>query len=83
MKSISAFIFSLLLCASLSAQGNKTVKTDSIRVSTAKGTAEQVPVKKDTVPLKNERYGVRVGIDLYKLARSVYDKDYKGLELTG
>ena len=39
------------------------------------------PTKKDTVPVKSERYGIRVGADLYKLARSVYDKDYKGLEL--
>ncbi|MDI1255902.1 MAG: DUF6048 family protein [Flavobacterium sp.] len=39
--------------------------------------------KKDSVPQKKERYGLRVGVDLFKLARSVYDKDYKGLELTG
>ncbi len=39
--------------------------------------------KTDSLPAKTERYGVRVGIDLYKLARSVYDSDYKGLELTG
>ncbi|RZJ36706.1 MAG: hypothetical protein EOO51_00905 [Flavobacterium sp.] len=39
--------------------------------------------KKDTVPVKTERYGIRVGADLYKLARSVYDKDYKGIELVG
>ncbi|MGK4568740.1 DUF6048 family protein [Flavobacterium sp. 3HN19-14] len=32
---------------------------------------------------KKERYGVRIGVDLFKIARSVYDKDYKGLELTG
>ena len=38
---------------------------------------------KDSVLLKNERYGVRVGVDLYKLARSFYDEDYKGLEFTG
>lgn len=40
-------------------------------------------VKKDSVVPKSERYGVRVGVDLYKLARSVYDEDYKGLEITG
>ena len=45
------------------------------------GSAQQKA--KDTVPPKQERYGIRVGVDLYKLARSVYDKDYKGLELTG
>ena len=39
--------------------------------------------KKDSLPVKTERFGVRVGVDLYKLARSVYDKDYKGLEIVG
>ncbi|MFV8340849.1 DUF6048 family protein [Flavobacterium sp. XS2P39] len=35
------------------------------------------------VPVKTERYGFRVGVDLYKLTRALYDKDYKGLELVG
>jgi hypothetical protein len=37
----------------------------------------------DSVTTKIERYGLRVGADLFKLARSVYDKDYKGIELVG
>jgi Domain of unknown function (DUF6048) len=37
----------------------------------------------DSVAIKTERYGFRAGIDLFKLARSVYDKDYKGIELVG
>lgn len=37
----------------------------------------------DTIPGKTERYGIRVGVDLYKLTRSFYDKDYKGLEIVG
>lgn len=42
-------------------------------------------IKKDSVvaPLKSERYGIRFGADLFKIARSVYDKDYKGLEIVG
>ena len=40
--------------------------------------------KKDSVfPVKTDRYGVRVGIDLYKLTRALYDKDYKGIEFVG
>jgi len=35
---------------------------------------------KDTLK-KTQRYGLRVGADISKLARSIYDKDYKGLEL--
>lgn len=39
--------------------------------------------KKDTLIPKTDRYGLRVGTDLYKIARSVYDEDYKGFEITG
>ena len=39
--------------------------------------------KKDSIPAKTERYGVRVGVDAFKLARSIYDDNYKGLELAG
>ncbi len=34
------------------------------------------------VPLK-QRYGLRLGADLHKLSRSVYDKDYTGFEVVG
>ncbi|AEW86273.1 hypothetical protein B0A78_09125 [Flavobacterium columnare NBRC 100251 = ATCC 23463] len=37
---------------------------------------------KDTIK-KTERYGVRIGADLSKITRSVFDKNYKGLELVG
>ena len=33
--------------------------------------------------IKTNRYGLRVGIDLFKLSRSFYEKDYKGLEIVG
>lgn len=40
--------------------------------------------KTDTiVPIKKDRYGVRVGVDLYKLTRALYDNNYKGIELVG
>ena len=39
--------------------------------------------KNDSIPVKTNRYGVRVGIDLYKLTRALYDKDYKGIEFVG
>jgi hypothetical protein len=40
---------------------------------------------KDTVTIlpKIDRYGLRIGVDLFKLSRSLYDKNYKGLELVG
>lgn len=39
--------------------------------------------KADTIVPKTQRYGLRVGADLSKIARTFYDKDYKGLELVG
>jgi hypothetical protein len=40
--------------------------------------------KTDTiVPVKKDRYGVRVGVDLFKLTRGLYDSNYKGIELVG
>jgi hypothetical protein len=37
----------------------------------------------DSIPPKMDRYGVRVGADLYKLTRGLYDKNYNGIELVG
>ena len=39
--------------------------------------------KKDSIFQKTDRYGLRVGLDLYKLTRGLYDSNYKGLELVG
>ncbi len=39
---------------------------------------------KDTVQSgKTQRYGVRVGVDLHRLAKSFYDDNYKGFEIVG
>src|SRR5690606_31646125 len=38
---------------------------------------------KDSIPVKTERYGLRVGADIYRLARSFYDDNYQGFELVG
>lgn len=51
-------------------------------------TTDTIISKKDSVAtpppvVKTNRYGVRLGIDLFKLSRSFYDKDYKGLEIVG
>ena len=45
--------------------------------------AQEVVKPADSIPPKFEKFGVRVGVDLYKLTRSFYDKDYKGLEIVG
>jgi hypothetical protein len=38
---------------------------------------------KDSIVPKTEKFGIRVGVDLFKLTRSFYEKDYRGLELVG
>lgn len=40
-------------------------------------------IKKDSLLPKTERYGLRVGIDVVKLANSFFEKEYQGIELVG
>ncbi len=37
--------------------------------------------KTDSVAIKTQRYGLRVGADLSKIARTFYEKQYKGFEI--
>jgi hypothetical protein len=67
MKYISKFTFSIALVL-LSFSGNAQ---------------EAKTATKDSVVPKTERYGLRVGVDLFKLTRSFYEKDYRGIELVG
>jgi len=46
-------------------------------------TLAQEKVKDTVKTAKTERYGVRVGVDLHRLAKSFYDDNYKGFEVTG
>ncbi len=38
---------------------------------------------KDSIIPKTDQYGLRFGVDLYRLTRSFYEKDYKGVEFVG
>lgn len=45
---------------------------------------EAQKTSKDSItPVKTERYGIRVGIDAFKIARSFFEEDYRGLEIVG
>ncbi|GIZ10546.1 hypothetical protein FUMI01_32700 [Flavobacterium sp. UMI-01] len=63
------------------------VTPDAGVISAQTATTKQANLapNKDTVKAlpKTNRYGLRVGIDLFKLSRGFYDKDYQGLELVG
>lgn len=67
MKFISKFTFSITL----------------VLLSLTSNAQEKTTAKKDSIPPKTERYGLRLGVDLFKLTRSFYEKDYRGLELVG
>ncbi len=64
---ISKFLFSILLL----------IATITFQSQEKKAT--------DTIvkPQYPQRYGIRVGADLFKLTRSFYDKNYTGIELVG
>ena len=86
MRHISKFTFSIALVL-LSFVGNAQDSSGSEQAKqknkSTLGKAEQTVAKKDSIPVKKERYGLRVGVDLFKLSRSFYEKDYRGLELVG
>jgi hypothetical protein len=67
MKHISKYTFSICL----------------VLLSFIGSAQEKAEAKKDSIPVKKERYGLRLGVDLFKLTRSFYEKDYRGLELVG
>ncbi|WP_418262629.1 DUF6048 family protein [Flavobacterium faecale] len=94
MKHILKSIFSIGLVLTLfMAQGQET----SAKKPVANPDKGFVPIetvapiktnpnqKADTIQVlpKTNRYGLRLGVDLYKLSRGFYDKNYKGIELVG
>ncbi|WP_281299274.1 DUF6048 family protein [Flavobacterium limnophilum] len=96
MKHTLKYFFSIGLLMSLSfSQAQDTIpKANSSEKKKIEGVIPEAPkqaaaktsttTKTDTiVPVKKDRYGVRVGVDLYKLTRGLYDENYKGIELVG
>ncbi|ALM47798.1 hypothetical protein AMR72_02115 [Flavobacterium psychrophilum] len=68
MKYISNSICSLLLLASAAVFGQEEQPAaDTVAVAIA--------------PSKIDRYGIRIGADISRPARAIYDKDFKGIEL--
>ncbi|KUJ60537.1 hypothetical protein AR687_17350 [Flavobacteriaceae bacterium CRH] len=88
MKHTLKYIFStcLLFSMFLVHSQETTVTKDSLQVKPKAKTKPAVQATKTDsiiVPPKTDRYGLRVGVDLYKLTRGLYDKDYKGIEIVG
>ena len=70
MKLMSKYIFSILLTIISFSMNSQEIKNE-------------VKAVKDTIKVYPQRYGVRFGVDLFKLSRSFYEKNYKGLEVVG
>nr|WP_040473942.1 DUF6048 family protein [Flavobacterium frigoris] len=89
------YIFSICLVLSLFlAQAQETTTLKNVADSTSSkaiipdnGNLKTVKLPDEkqeaVVPAKTNRYGLRVGVDLYKLTRGLYDSDYKGIEFVG
>ena len=58
-------------------------KTTAKPVTKTKPAVQETKTDSVPAPPKTDRYGLRVGVDLYKLTRGFYDKDYKGIEVVG
>lgn len=96
MKHTLKYFFSIgFLMSLLLAQAQDTIPNNSpLERTKIVGEIPEIPVKVKTksssvtktdtiIPTKKDRYGVRLGTDLYKLTRALYDKNYKGIELVG
>ncbi len=97
MKHTLKYFFSICLIFSLflveaqettqkksTSESNKT--EDGVIPENSFQNIEELPkqIINDTISnTKTNRYGLRVGVDLYKLTRALYDKDYKGIEFVG
>lgn len=44
--------------------------------------SQETKQKPDTIKIP-QRYGLRLGLDLHRITKSFYDKNYKGLEIVG
>lgn len=91
LKYIFSFFF-LLSLLFVQAQEKKTAITDGAPKVIVKGangtTIEKAPEKKlqaqtDTIKPKTDRYGLILGVDVFKVARSFYDSNYKGIAFVG
>jgi hypothetical protein len=65
-------IFSLLLLLSFTAFAQQDKKPQAKPADT---------VAKPAIPVKKDRYGIRIGADLHRLSRSFYEDGFTGIEL--
>lgn len=92
LKYSFSFFLLLTMCLVNAQETTKTkpeatpiTRTEELLPEPPKKVTKVLPVekKKDSIPPKTYRYGLRVGVDLFKLTRAFYDSNYKGVEFTG
>ncbi|WP_099719766.1 DUF6048 family protein [Flavobacterium sp. 2] len=87
MKHMLKYIFSFCLVFSMFLGHSQETSAEKKEIVTEKPKKTAKPAvqetKIDSISTKTDRYGLRVGVDLYKLTRGLYDKDYKGIEFVG
>ena len=92
MKHTLKYIFSicLIFCFFIAPAQEKSVPKSPLDsegilpvAAVTKPAVNTLAVAVDSIPVKTDRYGLRVGIDLFRLTKAFYDKGYKGIELVG
>ena len=92
MKQLLKYSFSICFLLSLlfvQAQ-EKTTTEQGLKITETKNVepTKKNPEKKleatatDTIKPKTDRYGLIIGADINKIARSLYDSDYNGIAFT-
>lgn len=76
MKHISKFTFSIALVL-------LSFLSKAQEITTNQASTQNNTKTKDSILVKKERYGLRVGADLFKLSRSFYEKEYRAIEFVG
>ena len=64
-------------------QDVKVTEARTVTPTKLNNAKKQGTVLTDTTKPKTDRYGLIVGVDVNKIARSIYDSNYKGIAFTG
>lgn len=83
LKYFFSFCFVLSLFLSQAQENTKTKKSNKNNEGILpENSISTATIVKDSI-LKTDRYGLRVGVDLFKLTKALYDSGYKGIEFVG
>jgi hypothetical protein len=89
LKYSFSFCFLLLVVATKAQETSRiqpkieTKKTEAPIPASPKTSQVKTSKTDSVVVLKKDRYGIRLGLDLYKLTRGLFDNNYKGIEIVG